>query len=428
MSVAVRQSHVAGVWSRATDLDVVSGSGSYVTTSDGDRFLDFTSGIGVVSTGHCHPRVVQAISDQAARFVHAQVNLYRHPLLEELATRLAASTPAGIDTFFFANSGAEAVEAAVKLCRWATGRPNLIVFNGGFHGRTGQTMAMSSSKILFRGGHGPLPSGVFFAPYPPAGASEEAGARALRGLRDMLETQTAPYETAAIFVEPILGEGGYVVPPPGFLSGVAEIAREHGLLLVVDEIQSGCGRTGRFLAVDHFGVEPDVVVLGKGLASGFPIAGIGARHELTTRWPAGSHGGTYGGNPMGCAAALATLDVIESEGLLENAAVQGEYLASGLGALRRNSRLVGDVRGIGLMLALEIVDADGEPSGEMAERVRTYAREDGRLLLVSCGPRNNVIRVIPPLNVTRRECDAAIDALTAAVARSEQTATAAGGQ
>jgi 4-aminobutyrate aminotransferase len=421
MSVAARQSHVAGVWSRATDLDVVSGSGSYVTASDGSRYLDFTTGIGVVSTGHCHPRVVQAISDQAAKFVHAQVNVYRHPLLEELATRLAALTPPGIDTFFFANSGAEAVEAAVKLCRWATGRPNLIVFRGGFHGRTGQTMAMSTSKILFRGGHGPLPSGVFFAPYPPAGASEEDGARALRSLREMLETQTAPYETAAIFVEPVLGEGGYIVPPPGFLAGLGDVAREHDLLLVVDEIQSGCGRTGRFLAGDHFGVEPDVVVLGKGLASGFPIAGIGARHDLTTRWPAGSHGGTYGGNPMGCAAALATLDVIESEGLIENAAVQGEYLASGLERLRRDSRIVADVRGIGLMLALEIVDADGEPSGEMAERVRARAREEGRLLLVSCGPHNNVIRVIPPLNVSREECDAAIDALTEAVAFSEQT-------
>jgi 4-aminobutyrate aminotransferase len=420
------QSHIASVWWRATELDVVSGAGSYVTATDGKHYLDFTSGIAVASTGHCHPQVVAAITEQAARFIHAQVNVYRHPLLEELGRRLHDLSPTHIDTFFFANSGAEAVEAAVKLSRWATGRPNLIVFRGGFHGRTGQTMAMSSSKVTYRAGHGPLPAGVYVADYPKVGGTQEgaaeAGLAALQGVRELFQTQTAPGETAAIVVESILGEGGYFVPPRDFLRGLSQIAREHGVLLVLDEIQSGCGRTGRFLALEHFDVEPDIVIMGKGIGSGFPIAGIGARRELMSKWPPGSHGGTYGGNPIGCAAVLATLDVLETEGLLDNATVQGAFLKNQLVELKRTSPIVADVRGIGLMLAVDISEKNGEPSGALAELIMRYAREDGRLLLLACGTQNNVIRVIPPLNVSRAECEEAVAALAGAIERAAEEA------
>ncbi len=296
-------SHVADVWFRVTDLEVVSGAGAVVTASDGTEYLDFTSGIGVVNTGHCHPDVVAAIREQAGRFIHAQVNVYRHPLLEQLGARLDDVTPDGIERFFYANSGAEAVEGAVKLARQVTGRPHLIVFQGSFHGRTAQTMAMTTSKIGYRAGHAPSPAGVFVAPFPnpfSTGETETAAVdRCLAELDLVLATQTAPGETAAMVIEPVLGEGGYLPAAPGFLAGIAERCRAHGILFVLDEIQTGFGRTGRFFNCEDQGVTPDVLIMAKGLASGFPISAVGSSAELMQRWPTGSHGGTYGGNPIG---------------------------------------------------------------------------------------------------------------------------------
>ena len=231
----------------------------------------------MVSTGHCHPKVVAAIQEQAAKFIHAQVNCYRHPLLEALADRLAEITPDGIDRFFFANSGAEATEAAVKLAKQATGRPNTIVFQGSFHGRTHQTMAMTTSKTSYRAGHAPLPSGVFVAPFPVDDAQSDW---CLEQVRFLLKSQTAPSETAAIVIEPVLGEGGYMPAPVAFLRGLEAICREHGILFVADEVQTGFGRTGRMFAVEHYGVRPDVLVMAKGIGSGFPISAIGASDEL----------------------------------------------------------------------------------------------------------------------------------------------------
>src|SRR5664279_1111826 len=235
--------HLSNVWFRVTDLDVVSGSGCTVTTANGEQYLDFSSGIAVTSTGHCHPTVVAAIREQAGRFIHAQVNVYRHPLLEQLATRLSGITPAGIDTFFFANSGAEATEAAVKLARQATKRPNVIVFSGSFHGRTAQTMAMTTSKTSYRAGHQPLPAGVFVAPFPSIAGTDEledaASERCLDALRLLLAAETAPAETAAMFLEPVLGEGGYRPAPQRFMEGLVELCNEHGILFVADEVQSG---------------------------------------------------------------------------------------------------------------------------------------------------------------------------------------------
>ena len=263
------RSHLSDVWFTVTDLNVVSGSGSWVTTADGSEYLDFTGGIAVVSTGHCHPKVVAAIQEQAARFIHAQVNCYRHDKLEPLAARLAEITPKGIDTFFYANSGAEITEGAVKLAKQVTKRPNVIVFAGSFHGRTHLAMAMTTSKTSYRAGHSPLPAGVFVAPYPdPLAPDGEAEVdRGLAGLRHLLKAMTAPEETAAMILEPVLGEGGYVAAPPRFLHGVVDICREHGILFIADEVQTGFLRTGRMFAVEHYDLMPLAMQITSGTRS-----------------------------------------------------------------------------------------------------------------------------------------------------------------
>jgi len=412
-------SHVADVWFRVTDLEVVSGAGAVVTATDGTEYLDFTSGIGVANTGHCHPDVVAAIRDQAGRFIHAQVNVYRHPLLERLGARLDDVTPDGIERFFYANSGAEAVEGAVKLARQVTGRPHLIVFQGSFHGRTAQTMAMTTSKIGYRAGHAPLPAGVFVAPFPnpfSTGETEAAAVdRCLAELDLVLATQTAPGETAAMVIEPVLGEGGYLPAPPGFLAGIAERCRAHGILFVLDEIQTGFGRTGRFFACEDQGVTPDVLIMAKGLASGFPISAVGAPADLMGRWPTGSHGGTYGGNPIGCAAALATIDVLDAPGFLESVRAKGTRLTAALQDLAVDGSGLGDVRGPGLMVGCEIVDDTGRPDAARAAAITHHCVDHGRVLFMTAGSFGNVVRWIPPLVATDDQLDAGITAFAAAL-------------
>ncbi|MBK9179865.1 MAG: aminotransferase class III-fold pyridoxal phosphate-dependent enzyme [Acidimicrobiales bacterium] len=413
-------SHLSPVWFRVTDLEVVSGSGSVVTTVDGTEYLDFTSGIAVTSTGHCHPKVVAAIQEQATRFIHAQVNCYRHPLLEPLAARLSGLLHDGVDTFFFANSGAEATEAAVKLARQATGRPNIVVFQGSFHGRTAQTMAMTTSKTSYRAGYQPLPAGVFVAPFPAwfsTGETEDAAtARCLRELELLLKAQTAPQETAAMIIEPVLGEGGYLPAPFEFLRGVERICRDHGILFVADEVQSGFARTGRMFAHEHAGVRPDVVVMAKGIASGFPFSAIGASAEIMSRWPTGAHGGTYGGNALGCAAALATIDVLTEPGFVEHVQARGGQLIGGLRELQRHDPGLGDVRGLGLMVASELVDpATGQPDAARVAAVQHHCVDEGRLLLMNAGTHGNVIRWMPPLVVTEAQIDQALAAFGAAL-------------
>lgn len=413
-------SHLAPVWFRVTDLEVTSGDGCWVTTASGERYLDFTAGIAVASTGHCHPAVVDAIRRQAGRFVHAQVNCYRHDLLEPLAERLAGLAPGAIDTFFFANSGAEATEAAVKLAKQATGRPNVVVFQGSFHGRTHLAMAMTTSKTAYRSGHQPLPAGVFVAPFPVRVGTDRDEERAvddaLEGLRFLLASQTAPAETAAMVVEPVLGEGGYLPAPPRFLQGVAELCAEHGILFVADEVQSGFGRTGTMFAVERCGVVPDVIVMAKGIASGFPFSAVGASAELMARWPVGSHGGTYGGNPLGCAAALATIDVLTAPGFLDDVNERGEQLRAGLRELAERHPVVADVRGPGLMVAAELRDpGTGRPDPARTSAVIDHARTDGKVLLMNAGTWANVIRFMSPLVVSADEVDLALDALGAAL-------------
>ena len=403
-------SHVSDVWFRVTDLEVASGRGCVITTTDGEEYLDFTSGIAVASTGHCHPKVVAAIAEQAGRFIHAQVNVYRHDLLERLGARLAEVCPDPIDTFFFANSGSEATEGAVKLAKQVTGRPNIIVFTGSFHGRTHLTMAMTTSKTAYRTGHAPLPSGIFVAPFPSAldfgGDAEAAGAASLAQVRHLLASQTAPGETAAVVIEPVLGEGGYVAAPGSFLRALADLCREHGILFVADEVQTGFGRTGKMFAVEHHAVTPDVMVMAKGLGSGFPISAIGASAELMARWPKGSHGGTYGGNPIGCAAALATLDVITEDGFLDKVAARGQQLAAGLAEISQAEPGMAEVRSLGLMVAAEFRSPDtGLPDTARVAAILSHCLTDGHLILMSAGTYSQAVRFMPPLVVSEAEID-----------------------
>lgn len=401
--------HLAPVWFSLTDLPVASGEGSWVTTTDGRRFLDFSSGIAVTSTGHSHPKVVAAIAEQAGRFIHAQVNCYRHDLLEPLAARLADITPPGIDTFFFANSGAEATEAAVKLAKQATGRPNVVVFSGSFHGRSHLTMAMTTSKTGYRAGHAPLPSGIFVAPFPDPlqhGADVDA---CIKGFEHLFLSQTAPGETAAVVMEPVLGEGGYIPAPAAFLEAVSAYCTANGILFVADEVQSGFCRTGTMFAIEQAGVRPDVIIMAKGIASGFPISAVGASAELMARWPVGSHGGTYGGNPIGCAAALATIDVLTADGFLDDVNARGDQLRAGLSELAEKHPDIVDVRGPGLMVATQFADPARVPA------VIGHCLNEGKLILMNAGTYANVIRWMPPLVVTEAEVETALTAFAAAL-------------
>jgi 4-aminobutyrate aminotransferase len=404
---------------QATPVLVERGEGVYVYDEQDRRFLDFTAGIGVTSTGHCHPRVVAAAQEQVARLIHGQYTTVMHRPLLTLAERLGEVLPDGLDSVFFSNSGSEAVEAALRLARHATGRPNIVVFHGSFHGRTIGAASMTTSGTKFRAGFAPLMGGVVVSPFPTAhryGWDETTATEfALRELDYVLATLSAPAETAAFLVEPVLGEGGYVPANTAFMAGLRERADRHGILLVVDEVQTGWGRTGRFWGHDHFDVAPDVVITAKGLASGFPLSGIAASAELMAKaWP-GSQGGTYGGNAVACAAALATLDVIREENLVENAREVGAVLEAGLQKVAAGHDVITDVRGLGLMLACEFQSPDGQPDPATALRAQQAAADEG-LLLLTCGPFGNVVRMIPPLVVSAEQVEDALEIWSAAVA------------
>jgi 4-aminobutyrate aminotransferase len=404
-------SHLSNVWFKVTDLQVMHGRGCRVTTVSGDEYLDFAAGIAVNSTGHAHPKVAAAIGSQAERFIHAQINVFTHDLAEPLAAKLAELTPGSIDTFFFANSGAEITEAAVKLAKQATKRPNIVVFQGSFHGRTHMAMAMTTSKTGYRAGHAPLPSGVFVSPFPDLLAADQEAAVdvALKAFDRLLLAETAPSETAAVIIEPVLGEGGYMPAPKAFLEGVAERCRAHGILFIADEVQSGFGRTGKWFAVEHYDVEPDIICMAKGIASGFPFSALGTRRELDDLWPKGSHGGTYGGNPMGCAAALATIEVMSEPGFMENVQARGEQLSAALTALMSAHPGVVQVRGPGLMVGTVFEDASRVP------RVIEHCLTEGHLILMNAGTYGNVIRWMPPLVVTAEEIDEGVHAFSNAL-------------
>jgi 4-aminobutyrate aminotransferase len=427
MEVFENRAFLSPVWARYTDILVERGEGACLYAADGRSYLDFTCGIGVTNTGHCHPRVVAAIREQAGLLLHGQANIVYHKRLLELTGALREVVDPALDSFFFSNSGAEAIEGAIKLARQATGRSEVIVFGGGFHGRTAGAMALTSSKGKYRGGYSNLPAGVHFAPFAycyqcavgrAAGKDTAAISQAaprdagccgdpLRQLRHILHTETVPEDVAAVLVEPVQGEGGYIVPPASFIQGLRQICDEYGILLIADEVQTGFGRTGSFFAIEQFGITPDIMTIAKGLASGLPLSGIAARRELMERWHPGSHGGTYGGNAVACAAATATIAAIREEGMVENAARLGGILKCELAGVQYRIRPVGDVRGLGLMVGAELVGEGGAPDGALAKQVLAGCRERG-LLLLNCGPYDNVIRFIPPLIVDEHQVRQAV--------------------
>jgi 4-aminobutyrate aminotransferase len=405
-------------YTRSYPLVVKSGRGCRIEDVDGNEFLDFTSGIAVTSTGHCHPEVVKAIQDQAARLIHMSGTDFYYDLMPQVADRLSAIAPMpGPHRVYFGNSGAEAIECALKLARYHTGRQNIISFFGSFHGRTMGALSLTASKTQQKRRFGPFVPGVTHIPYPNVyrdgrkgkEAADALGVACARFLEDKLfKTILPPEEVAAIFVEPIQGEGGYIVPPNSFLEEIRLICDRHGILMVADEIQSGAGRTGKWWAIEHSGVQPDIVCIAKGIASGMPIGVCMTKAEIMD-WVPGSHGSTFSGNPLCLAAALATMEIIEREAMANAAAVGSQALAR-LGTWPEKHAAVGDVRGRGLMIGIEIVEdqRSRKPAGALRERIVDLAFARG-LLLLGCG--ENTIRLCPPLIVTQQEMDVALDIL-----------------
>jgi 4-aminobutyrate aminotransferase len=387
---------------RAYPIVPVRGEGLTVEDIDGNLFLDFAAGIAVNSTGHSHPQVVAAIQEQAAELIHFSASDFYLPIYPQVCREIARLAPIqGRARTYLGNSGTEVVEAAIKLARFATKRPYLVAFLGAFHGRTYGSVSLTASKAKYHAGFGPLLPGVFHAPY---GRVED-----LRWFDEVLFEKLAPAnEVAAIIVEPIQGEGGYIVPEDGFLQGLRRICDEHGILLIADEIQSGAGRTGKMWAVEHWGVQPDILLTAKGIASGMTLGAMVARAELLEAWGPGAHGSTYGGNPVACAAALATIELLEG-GLIENAAVRGDQAFAGLAELRRRfPRLITEVRGKGLMIGVEFDTA------EHAEEVQWAAFQKG-LLVLECGKTS--VRMSPPLTVTEAEMATGLRIFAEAVAQ-----------
>ncbi len=404
--------HLSPVWSHIFPIEAERAEGCYIYAVDGRKYLDFTCGIGVTNTGHCHPKVVEAIRDQAGLFLHAQANIVVHQPLLQLVAELRTIVHPSIDGFFFSNSGAEALEGAVKLARAATGKPNVIVFQGSFHGRTAGTMALTTSKTIYRSGFQPLPAGVFVAPYPYAyklGMDEaHTSEYCLNALQELLLSQTSPAETAAVLIEPELGEGGYVVPPMDFLKRLRELCDKNGILLILDEVQSGFGRTGKWFAQEYFRVVPDIMTVAKGIASGIPLSGVFSRLDLMKKWQIGSHGGTFGGNVVACAAGVATIRAMRDEDMPGNAARRGVQLTTGLRKFQEEYPVIGDVRGLGLMIGTEFTE-DGKPAEKGLIKAIVHACEERGLLLLTCGTYDNVIRWIPPLVVTEQQITDSLD-------------------
>ena len=394
------------------------GKGAEVWDVDGNRFLDFMGGIAVCSTGHSHPQVVQAIKDAADKFLHISSD-YWHEGQIALAEKMNALSPMREPTLtFFCQSGTESVEGALKLARYVTGRGRFIGFLGGFHGRTMGSLSFTSSKYTQQKGFFPTMPGVTHVPYPnnyrPLLAGDDQGAAVLNYIENVLFKANVPAsEVAAILIEPIQGEGGYLVPPDGFLQGLRALCDRHGILLIFDEVQSGIGRSGKMFAAEHFGVAPDIMTLAKGLGSGLPIGMVVAKKTIMEKWTRGAHGNTFGGNPLCCAAALATIDLVERE-YAANSARTGEYFINKLRELKLRYDCVGDVRGKGLMLGMELVEnrSTKTPATDLCDRLITRAYHNG-LLLLMCG--QSTIRFMPPLMITNADVDEALTILTASL-------------
>jgi len=387
------------------------GEGHRLYDTEGNAYLDFAVGIAVTSLGHHHPRVSAAIHEQVDKLLHVCNGLgYLEPVTR-LAEMIVEETPDGLDSVYFGNSGSEVVDGCIKLARRASGRSHIIAFSGAFHGRTYGATSVTSSSLNYRTGYDPLLSDIHIAPFPSAyrdhgGDEEAASAQSLAYLERLFEEQLPPASVAAFLIEPIQGEGGYVPAPASFLQGLRELADRHGILLIIDEVQSGYGRTGRMWAFEHAGISPDVLLTAKAIANGMPLAAIVSSRELQERWGLGAHGSTYGGSPVACAAGIAVLETIREDGLVENAATRGAELTRGLKALQAEDPRIGDVRGPGLMIGVEMIkDAETrEPDGALAGALSERSADAG-LLLLTCGPAHNIVRWIPPLDVDRAELE-----------------------
>jgi 4-aminobutyrate aminotransferase len=402
-----------------TDFVVRRARGVYVEDETGKKYMDFSSGLATTNIGHNHPQVVEAIKRQADALIHSGCIFYYEPLtvLPEMLRRV---TPQGIDMFFFGNSGAEAVEGSLKLARFFTGRQGIIAFTGSFHGRTFGAMSLTTSSIRYRRQYQPFVPSIYHSPYPYCyrcffgQRRETCSLDCFEYLERLLKLLIHPEEIACIIIEPVLGEGGYVVPPEEFLRNLRALCDRWGILLILDEVQSGIGRTGRWFAAEHFGVAPDIMTIAKGIASGMPLSAVASRRKIMSTWPAGAHGTTFGGNPVSCAASIATLEVIEREGLLENAENVGRYALERLKTMKETYPCIGDVRGLGLMIGIEFVKEDGSPFTEGLKKVIDYCLGKG-LILIECGVDKNIIRLAPPLIIKEEEMEKGLDILKEAM-------------
>ncbi|MDV2685757.1 aspartate aminotransferase family protein [Alkalihalophilus lindianensis] len=407
------------------NLPVVKEEGCYYYGVDGRKYLDFTSGIAVTNVGHRHPKVVEAIKEAADSLTHGPIGVIQYESILRLADELAEVLPGDLDCFFFANSGTEAIEGALKLAKFVTKRPYVVSFTGCFHGRTQGALSVSTSKSKYR--KFLQPNGLtyqipYFNPYDPR-ILDESGIVVEAKAIDLLEEDftklfkyhVSPEEVAAIILEPVLGEGGYIIPPASWLKKIREICDRHQMLLIFDEVQTGFGRTGEWFAAQTFGVTPDIMAIAKGIASGLPLSATVANHTLMQQWPLGSHGTTFGGNPIACSAALATVEVMKEEHLLDNAKVVGAFARERLDEMKKQYEMIGSVRSVGLMIGIEIInEKTNKADGEAVLRILDLALKEG-VLFYLCGNEGEVIRMIPPLSVTKQQVDEGLNMLEKAI-------------
>jgi 4-aminobutyrate aminotransferase len=400
-------------------ITIAKAEGIYIHSTTGEKYMDFSSGLAVLNIGHNHPRVLEAVRNQLQRCVHTG-GIYFNETTVTAAEHLVSITPDGLDMLFFSNSGAEAVEGALKLARFTTVRQGIISFTGAFHGRTLGALSVTSSSARYRQNYHPLLPSVYQVPYPNCfrctfrcerGA---CGLRCLEYLVEFMEREISPEEVAAIIIEPVMGEGGYYPAPRDFMVALRELCTRQGILMIADEVQSGMGRTGKWFGIEHHGVVPDIMTVAKGIASGFPLSAVVSTPELMNRWPSGAHGTTFGGNPVSCAASIATIEVIRDEKLLDRSSAIGDAALARLRELAVGHPLIGSVRGYGYMIGIEFVDERGEPAGDACQKVLDYCLKKG-LILIGCGMERNVIRFIPPLIATEEEVEKGLDILEAGV-------------
>lgn len=404
------ENYLSPALAKSTDLIMESGKGIYLTDNHGDRYIDFVQGIAVNALGHCYPSLVEAAKKQIDRLIDASFNLVNYPSTLELARQLSEVTPGDLDCVFFSNSGAEANDGAIKLAKAYTKRPAIIAFQGSFHGRTIGCTTITASNAAYRRSYEPMMGGVYFAPYPsvdlcPEGFDAEARSRfCLNELDLLMKYVVAPDQVAGIIVESVQGEGGYVVPPKSFLQGIRERCKEHGIMMICDEVQSGYGRTGKMFACQNFDIVPDIMTVGKAIAGGFPMSAVVSTREIMNEWKPGMHGTTFGGHPVAAAVAVQLLKEYREQNILENVCRMGEYLRSRLNELKKQYPIIWDVRGLGLMDAVEFRHKDGTPGTNIYSKVFTACREN-KMLVLGCGVNHNGLRFATPLNITKEELD-----------------------